>query len=282
MSWPMHVTISEGVQSALINAATLVELDAAVYRPVYEPIAHKLAEIEQKRTSESQVGAEVVVEGMDRLWLLYRDRLNRANAVERQYHAAYDRLPWWVRPGPKLLNSDGEMHGPVSDLPAIQNLAPPAHTGTSRLLRPSREDLEAYWRHSIMGTDGERPLADALKNLEARLQKARAEEDRVGLGRLDGALDRAVEELCEAKWQILDLAPITGPIAAAQFLIDCIHEPLPGATPEATPEIETSIQRLRKLAPYLSGQLASDVALYLRNLSKPYSREGCDIFRQED
>ena len=219
-------------------------------------------------TSDALTSA--VDESISHLWELYRGRLKHEVEADRELQEAGKRLPWWVRSGPKLINSNGEFHGPDSDYPAIVDFTLPSNPGVSRVIRPSEMELEGYCNSGFWPPEiGKKKLAIAMRSLEERKRAADFERDRVGWTRLDKIYQRASQERWEAKWRILDLAPTSTEVAAAQFLIDCIDGVCRGDIPISVAEIETSMLRLRKLLPYLSGRLADDSRRYLATVDQP-------------
>jgi hypothetical protein len=189
-----------------------------------------------------------------------------------QCAAATAALPWWAKPGPSRLFSDGTISGPISNWPAIRDLKPPTIEGAFRLLRPSaavlKDEYEAATRFSGRDTPARRAsYSAALQRFEARKREQRAEEAKAGLTALEKQRDALFDDLFAISKAIEALPDRTPDAVAASLLMEFNLE---ATTRDNTGcNIQGIAGALRIMLPCLTGNIAADAADLLDNPDSP-------------
>lgn len=210
-------------------------------------------------------------EGLHRRWNERRSLRSASRETAARIDAAEAALPWWAKAGPKYLNHDGSFSGAELGWPAIRDLQPPTHEGAVRLLRPSPTSLKEDHRRwcTIAGnTPATRAVyRKKLRALAIRKRERQAERDKVGLDALCNDQDAISDEIIRLSRAIDDL-PDTSPDALAARLLVGLNFHM-DARDTAQNNIGAIESTLRVLRPYLTGNIAVDVADLLDNPDSP-------------
>jgi hypothetical protein len=194
--------------------------------------------------------------------------------VHRQIDDAEVQLPKWARCGPRYLCHDGTFDGPMVGWPLIEDDGKRPTVGDRFNRRPGphdlRDDLELTLR--LVGNKGrkaaQRAHAELMAELNARIGKQRAEQEKFGLPTLYDRGDELAARISAIEDEVVNV-PIASPAkAAAMFLLgmsrdsidsDTIYDGFGMAVDGVLP----------LLHPFLSGALACHVADVMDNPDIP-------------
>lgn len=212
--------------------------------------------------------------GSERLHALWNERRALRPARLELYaliEAAEAAMPWWAKPGPEFLGHDGSFEGREVGWPAVRELQPPEREGAVRLVRPSPYTLQEDHRRWCT-ISGDTPATRAayrkkLRALVIRKREQQSERDKVGLDALNDRVDAISDHIIRLSDEIDDL-PDTSPDALAARLLGGLNFKIDTRDKTAInmAPIKSTLWALR---PYLTGNIAVDVADLLDNPDSP-------------
>ncbi|MCW5693096.1 MAG: hypothetical protein KIT48_12095 [Pseudolabrys sp.] len=223
--------------------------------------------------SDAATGGGASTDPANDLYGRYVALVAQDRAVGAEYDEATARMPEWARPGPQRLTAAGAFEGEIAHMPRDVSITPPVGV-KSIICRPCQYDfrrqaeriLNDRWGTSIVTwRNGDEVRVTRrtvrtwymaeLRALEARYAAQEAEEARVGLPRIEQALEAIGEARCDARAALAGLPPSLN--AAAAVLL---------TTAALTTRLDTSamqVETLDFMRPALTGLIRAHVELLI-------------------
>jgi len=219
--------------------------------------------------SDAAGGGGASTDPANALYARYVALVAQDRALGADYEEAVARLPEWAAPGPQRLTAAGGFAGEVVHMPRDVSITPPE--GVAGIIcRPCRYDFRRQaerimndrWGTSIVTwRNGEEVRVtrrtvragyrDEIRALETRYAAQEAEEAKVGLPRIEKAMEAMGEARCDTGAALAALPPTLD--AAAAVLL---------TTASLTTRLDTSamqIETLQFMRPALSGLIRDHV-----------------------
>jgi hypothetical protein len=139
---------------------------------------------------------------IEALWAERAEIMREVEILGVLASAAVEKLPWWARPGPVWLNSDGSFSGEGSGWPAIQDMQPSEFRGALRKVRPDPRDIKMEFERSVSLWPQGREKARAIyrrhmRELVQRLRAKRAIEEELGIPQMNSRIEALVDRQYE-------------------------------------------------------------------------------------
>jgi hypothetical protein len=205
------------------------------------------------------------------LWAERQTYVVENNALGKAYRTAYDQLPAWAKPGPRLIAHDGTYCGDEVGWPLDLNVTPSEHQSAYRVCRVSPSDIKKHFEFSagmFPGSPAVRSRSRAtmrasLRKVIARVREQRAEKDRLGLYENE----RQSLVLSKKQWRVEEAiqSERSADAKAAGIMIALQDNCLLESSAEDDSEMELACVALELLFPQLTGLIQEHVAFFLGN-----------------
>lgn len=223
------------------------------------------------------------------LWCERQRHVEALRPLVVAYHEASERMPYWAKSGPRMIDHEGKPCGEETGWTLDQTVPPPTHEAVHRLVRPSIYDVKAdfdFFMRTTAGKPGspgyEALRAKAQKNMQHRIEKIEARErerDRIyeelGLCALDDEIQTLNDLIFDAESALQELDhPSPDAFAArlmAQLCQDCSRNAVASGDGYCT-TAAMAATALEALLPSLSdGLIREHATFFIANRTAPFS-----------